>query len=94
MIHPKELSPVAKRLSRLPLAITVGGEVDIKAMSDCRERHGTFQAPDRDMHSDHAIVDGRVIGAGNAALTEWLTADASDEDTRGLACVKTKWGYQ
>lgn len=92
MKNPKELLPVVKRLSRSPLAIAGGGGVDIKAMADGQKLYGKFLAPDRDILSDHGIW--RLINGGNAAAAEWLIANVVDEETRGLAFVKTERGYK
>ena len=92
MKNPKELLPVVKRLSRSPLAIAGGGGVDIKAMADCQKIGDNLMAPDRDILSDHGIW--RLINGGNAAAAEWLTANVVDEDTRGLAFVKTERGQK
>jgi len=90
MKNPKELLPVVKRLRRSPLAIAGGGGVDIQAMADCQKIGDNLMAPDRDILSDHGIW--RLINGGNAAATEWLTANVVDEDTHGLAFAKAKRG--
>ncbi len=46
----------------------LGGGVDIQAMSDGQKVFGTFLAPDRDILSDHGIIDGRLIGGGSGNL--------------------------
>jgi choice-of-anchor A domain-containing protein len=43
----------------------LGGGVDIQAMADNQTVYGTFLAPDRDILSDHGIIDGQLIGGGN-----------------------------
>jgi hypothetical protein len=92
MKNPKELLPVVKRLSRSPLAIAGGGGVDIKAKADYQKIGGALMAPDRDILSDHGIW--RRINGGNAAAAEWLIANVVDEETRGLASVKTERGHK
>ena len=92
MKNPKELRPVVKRLSRSKLANAGGGGVDSEALADCQKKSGTFLAPDRDILSDHGIW--RLISGGNAAAAEWLTANVVDEDTCGLASVKTERGHK
>ncbi len=82
MKNPKELRPVVKRLSRSPLAIAGGGGVDIKALGD------RLLEPDRDILSDQGIR--QLLSGGNAAAAEWLRANVVDEDTCGLASVKTE----
>jgi hypothetical protein len=37
-------------------------------MSDGQKVFGTFLAPDRDILSDHGIIDGRLIGGGSGNL--------------------------
>ncbi len=46
----------------------LGGGVDIQAMADGQTVFGTFLAPDRDILSDHGIIDGRLIGGGSGNL--------------------------
>ena len=91
MKNPKELCPIVKRRSRSPVAIAGGGGVDIQAMADGQKLYGKF-LPDRDFLSDHGIW--RLINGGNAAAAEWLIANVVDEETRGLAFVKTERGHK
>jgi hypothetical protein len=43
----------------------IGGGIDIQSMSSGSTVYGTFLAPDRDILSDHGIVEGRLIGGGS-----------------------------
>ena len=89
MKNPKELRPVVKRLSRSPSAVAVGGGVDTKTMAaDGQKMYGSLLALDRDFFADHAI--GRLIGRGNAAAADWLSANVVDENAPELAFVKTE----
>ena len=92
MKNPKELRPIVKRRSRSPLTIAGGGGVDIQAMADGQKLYGKSLPPDRDILSEHGIW--RLINGGNAAAAEWLTANVVDEDTCGLASVKTERGHK
>jgi hypothetical protein len=44
-----------------------GGDININAMSDGQTVYGTFLAPERNILSDHGIIDGRLIGGGSGA---------------------------
>lgn len=43
----------------------LGGGLNIKGMAASQSVYGTFLAPDRDILSDHGVINGRLIGGGS-----------------------------
>ena len=48
----------------------LGGDVSITSMAAGQTVYGNFLAPDRNILSDHGIVDGRLIGGGSGSLLD------------------------
>ena len=86
------LFTVRRALCLYRFLISYTGGVDIQAMAEGQKLYGKFLPLDRDFLSDHGIW--RLINGGNAAAAEWLTANVVDEDTCGLASVKTERGHK
>jgi hypothetical protein len=57
----------------------VGGDLNITSMAAGQTVYGNFIAPDRNILSDHGIVDGRLIGGGSGTT---LSIHSSSEITQ------------